>query len=77
MVGAEEDTGIIGVDNTKSSLSEPIIGKLAKVDCPFDGRTGEQLNQIIFNYSIFNNFVFLNAVCEKSKNHIIYYMKRI
>lgn len=49
MAGAEEDIGIIGVDSTKSSLSKPIIGKLAKVDCPFDGRTGEQLNQIIFN----------------------------
>jgi len=30
------DVAIIGVDNTKSSLS-PIIGKLAKVDCPPNG----------------------------------------
>lgn len=28
----EEDVGIIGVDSAKSSLSDPIIGKLARVD---------------------------------------------
>lgn len=32
----------VGVDSTKSSLS-PIIGRLAKVDCPAKGCCGEQL----------------------------------
>lgn len=45
----EEDPGIIDADNAKSSLSDPIIGKLAKVGCPLDDCTGEELS---FNYII-------------------------
>lgn len=41
VTGADEYEGIIGVDNTKSSISEPIIGKLAKVDCAFEDCAGE------------------------------------
>lgn len=47
LTGADEYEGIIGVDNTKSSISEPIIGKLAKVDCVFDDCAGEQLKSNI------------------------------
>lgn len=45
LTGADEYEGIIGVDNAKSSISEPIIGKLAKVDCTFDDCAGEQLKR--------------------------------
>lgn len=43
LTGADEYEGITGVDNAKSSISEPIIGKLAKVACVFDDCAGEQL----------------------------------
>lgn len=61
----QEDPGIIDADSAKSSLSAPIIGRLAKVGCPLDDCTGEEL---LFNcVSIFNNFLFKYLVVKKEK----------